>query len=242
MTQLSPRRPAKAHQVTVTDGWRQSPGCWVSCCRYSPAAAGGLTTATLNWPQGGQLNNVTAPLISLTPVSVTATDPVRGHPVNAPKGGWCSAWPAEGQRRLAELTVRHGERRAGRRHRPQRRGGQRPRGPRCRHRAASGSRSPLGRGHLRHFIGAAGPSSRTGRGFATEGLRLPPQRREDRTSARPSSGCSTTGPAPAGLPVFQRPIHLGLPPGRLAPCCWPRPPSRVAALWRCDRWAAACTG
>ena len=33
------------------------------------------TTATLNWPQNGQLSNVTAPLISLTPVSVTATVP-----------------------------------------------------------------------------------------------------------------------------------------------------------------------
>ena len=31
------------------------------------------TTATLNWPQAGQLNNVTSPLISLTPVSMTAT-------------------------------------------------------------------------------------------------------------------------------------------------------------------------
>jgi arabinosyltransferase B len=33
------------------------------------------TTATLNWPQGGQLGNVTAPLISLTPVSLTASVP-----------------------------------------------------------------------------------------------------------------------------------------------------------------------
>ena len=45
------------------------------------------TTATLNWPQAGQLANVTAPLISLTPVSLTATIPcdvVRGMP---PTGG-----------------------------------------------------------------------------------------------------------------------------------------------------------
>ena len=45
------------------------------------------TTATLNWPQAGQLNNVTAPLISLTPVSMTATVPcdvVRSMP---PRGG-----------------------------------------------------------------------------------------------------------------------------------------------------------
>ncbi len=45
------------------------------------------TTATLNWPQGGQLNNVTAPLISQTPVSMTATVPcevIRSMPA---KGG-----------------------------------------------------------------------------------------------------------------------------------------------------------
>ncbi len=33
------------------------------------------TTATLNWPQAGQLSNVTAPLISQAPVSLTATVP-----------------------------------------------------------------------------------------------------------------------------------------------------------------------
>src|ERR1700739_2319505 len=45
------------------------------------------TTATLDWPQNGQLNNVTAPLISLSPVDLTATVPcgvVRGLP---PEGG-----------------------------------------------------------------------------------------------------------------------------------------------------------
>ncbi|MCV7410551.1 arabinosyltransferase [Mycobacterium florentinum] len=45
------------------------------------------TTAMLNWPQNGQLNSVTAPLISLSPVDVTATvpcDAVRGV---APEGG-----------------------------------------------------------------------------------------------------------------------------------------------------------
>ena len=45
------------------------------------------TTAMLNWPQNGQLNSVTAPLISLTPVDVTATVPcavVRDLP---PEGG-----------------------------------------------------------------------------------------------------------------------------------------------------------
>ncbi|KAA0097747.1 arabinosyltransferase [Mycolicibacterium sp. P1-18] len=33
------------------------------------------TTATVNWPQGGQVGNVTAPLITLTPVTMTATVP-----------------------------------------------------------------------------------------------------------------------------------------------------------------------
>ncbi len=55
------------------------------------------TTASLNWPQNGQLSSVTAPLISLTPVDVTATVPcsvVRNLPPNggvvlstAPKKG-----------------------------------------------------------------------------------------------------------------------------------------------------------
>ncbi len=45
------------------------------------------TTATLNWPQGGQLNNVTAPLISLTPVSMTATVPCEVIRSMPPSGG-----------------------------------------------------------------------------------------------------------------------------------------------------------
>ena len=45
------------------------------------------TTATLNWPQNGQLNNVTAPLISQAPVTMTVTVPcdvIRSMP---PSGG-----------------------------------------------------------------------------------------------------------------------------------------------------------
>lgn len=45
------------------------------------------TTATLNWPQSGQLGNVTAPLISQAPVELTATVPcdvIRSLP---PQGG-----------------------------------------------------------------------------------------------------------------------------------------------------------
>src|SRR3981189_3021246 len=45
------------------------------------------TTATVNWPQSGQLENVTAPLITLTPVTMSVTVPcelVRDMP---PAGG-----------------------------------------------------------------------------------------------------------------------------------------------------------
>jgi arabinosyltransferase B len=45
------------------------------------------TTATLNWPQNGQLNSVTAPLISLTPVDVTATVPCAVVGDLPPEGG-----------------------------------------------------------------------------------------------------------------------------------------------------------
>lgn len=56
------------------------------------------TTATLNWPQSGQLSNVTAPLISQAPVSLTATVPcsvIRDMPA---KGGLVlGTAPAEGR-------------------------------------------------------------------------------------------------------------------------------------------------
>ena len=45
------------------------------------------TTATLNWPQNGQLTNVTSPLISLTPVSMTATVPCEVIRSMPPQGG-----------------------------------------------------------------------------------------------------------------------------------------------------------
>jgi len=45
------------------------------------------TTATLNWPQSGQLNSVTAPLISLTPVDVTVTVPCSLLRDLPPEGG-----------------------------------------------------------------------------------------------------------------------------------------------------------
>ncbi|WP_313673657.1 arabinosyltransferase domain-containing protein [Mycolicibacterium sp.] len=45
------------------------------------------TTALLNWPQNGQLNSVTSPLISLTPVSMNATVPCEVIRSLPPKGG-----------------------------------------------------------------------------------------------------------------------------------------------------------
>ncbi|WP_414738715.1 arabinosyltransferase domain-containing protein [Mycobacterium haemophilum] len=45
------------------------------------------TTAMLNWPQNGQLNSVTTPLISLTPVDMTATVPCAVVTALPPTGG-----------------------------------------------------------------------------------------------------------------------------------------------------------
>src|SRR6195952_507151 len=45
------------------------------------------TTAALNWPQGGELTNVTAPLITLSPVSMTATIPYQVIRDMPPAGG-----------------------------------------------------------------------------------------------------------------------------------------------------------
>jgi len=56
------------------------------------------TTATLNWPQAGQLSSVTAPLISQVPVSMTATVPcevIRSLPADG--GLVLGTAPAEGK-------------------------------------------------------------------------------------------------------------------------------------------------
>lgn len=47
------------------------------------------TTATLNWPQNGQLNSVTAPLISLTPVDVAVSVPCSVLRSLPPRAGSC---------------------------------------------------------------------------------------------------------------------------------------------------------
>ncbi len=56
------------------------------------------TTATLNWPQHGQLENVTAPLISQAPVSLTATIPCTAVASMPDKGGLIlGTAPSEGR-------------------------------------------------------------------------------------------------------------------------------------------------
>ncbi|BBX55516.1 putative arabinosyltransferase B [Mycobacterium shottsii] len=62
------------------------------------------TTAMLNWPQNGQLNSVTAPLISLTPVNLTASVPcsvVRDMPAK----GWVVLGTAPKQGKDANLQA-----------------------------------------------------------------------------------------------------------------------------------------
>src|ERR1700754_2626731 len=65
------------------------------------------TTATLNWPQQGQLNNVTAPLISQVPVSMTVTVPCEVIRSMPPAGGTVlSTAPKDGkQAQLQSLFV-----------------------------------------------------------------------------------------------------------------------------------------
>ncbi|MGE2716011.1 arabinosyltransferase domain-containing protein [Mycolicibacterium litorale] len=56
------------------------------------------TTATLNWPQQGQLANVTAPLLSQAPVSLTASVPCEVVRTMPPDGGLLlGTAPAEGR-------------------------------------------------------------------------------------------------------------------------------------------------
>jgi arabinosyltransferase B len=65
------------------------------------------TTATLNWPQNGQLNDVTAPLISQVPVSMTVTVPCEVIRSMPPAGGTVlSTAPKDGkQAALQSLFV-----------------------------------------------------------------------------------------------------------------------------------------
>ena len=56
------------------------------------------TTANLNWPQQGQVGNVTAPLITLSPVNLTASVPCEVIRTLPPKGGLVlGTAPAEGR-------------------------------------------------------------------------------------------------------------------------------------------------
>ena len=68
------------------------------CAVLTPLLPVVQTTATLNWPQAGQLNSVTAPLITFTPVTMSATVPcdvIRRMP---PAGGMVfGTAPADGK-------------------------------------------------------------------------------------------------------------------------------------------------
>ncbi|MCV7270128.1 arabinosyltransferase domain-containing protein [Mycolicibacterium doricum] len=99
MTQTAPLRRPATRDVTVAR--------WVATIAgllgFVMAVATPLlpvvqTTATLNWPQQGQLANVTAPLISQAPVSLTATVPCEVVRTMPAEGGLLfGTAPAEGR-------------------------------------------------------------------------------------------------------------------------------------------------
>ena len=101
------------------------------------------TTATLNWPQAGQLNNVTAPLITQAPVTMTATVPCEVIRTMPPAGGLVlGTAPARRQQAALNALFVNVNAPARGHHRPQRRGGQRAARTRWHRRTASASRSP----------------------------------------------------------------------------------------------------
>ena len=88
------------------------------------------TTATLNWPQNGVLANVTSPLITQTPVSMTVTVPcdvIRGHAAAGRSGAGHRTEGRQTGRAQRAAGQRHRQPR--RHHRPQRRGGELCLGP-----------------------------------------------------------------------------------------------------------------
>ena len=150
------------------------------------------TTATLNWPQNGQLNNVTAPLISQAPVNLTATVPcevVRSMPPIGRAGAGYRAGGRQAGRPERNAGERH--RHPRRRDRPQRGGGQRAPGPR-RFAAMPAHRDHLvGGRHVRHLRRAdrRDPARTLRSGFADPNLR----------PAIVGVFTDLTGPAPPGL-------------------------------------------
>jgi arabinosyltransferase B len=103
----------QSQTTALTRGLRRDGGKDVRVARWVASIAGLIgfvlavatpllpvtqTTATLNWPQQGQLANVTAPLISQAPVSLTASIPcsvIRGMP--AAGGLALGTAPAQGR-------------------------------------------------------------------------------------------------------------------------------------------------
>ena len=68
------------------------------CAVLTPLLPVVQTTATLNWPQAGQLNSVTAPLITFTPVTMSATVPCDVIRQMPPAGGMVfGTAPADGK-------------------------------------------------------------------------------------------------------------------------------------------------
>ncbi|TVX91568.1 arabinosyltransferase [Mycolicibacterium porcinum] len=78
------------------------------CAVATPLLPVVQTTATLNWPEQGQLNNVTAPLITQTPVTMSVTVPcevVRSMP---PEGGMVlGTAPKEGRQAALNALFIH---------------------------------------------------------------------------------------------------------------------------------------
>ena len=201
------------------------------------------TTATLNWPQGGQLNNVTAPLISLTPVSMTASVPCEVIRAMPPKGGMVLGLaPQKGKDAALNSLFRDRKHRAGGRHRSQR--GDRQRAA-FGHGRLPTHRDQFVRGrNLRqlHRITAEYPGLRPRQGFGPDRLRGPARSFKDPNLRPGIVGVFTdlTGPAPAGLNVSAvidtrfttRPTTLKLAAMLLAIAATA---VALAALWRLDR-------
>src|SRR5690349_19723993 len=77
-TQLKPAESAPtAAKDVMTARWVAMVAGLIGflCSVLTPLLPVVQTTATLNWPQEGQLNSVTAPLITQTPVKMTVTIP-----------------------------------------------------------------------------------------------------------------------------------------------------------------------
>ena len=109
------------------------------CAVLTPLLPVVQTTATLNWPQAGQMNSVTAPLITFTPVTMSVTVPcdvVRQMPPVGRHGARHRTRRRQAGR--TQRVVRQRQQHPGRRHRPQRGDRQRAEGTGGRRRSVPG--------------------------------------------------------------------------------------------------------